>query len=224
MSSRRNFIKQISTLAISGFITTNAATRSFAKTVAKFGNDFKKKVIDIIESLRSEGSNVVKKVMNGKTYVFDPYTHYPYDGGISDEKTGYRIFFHVHRPNEYGHFHTFATDENGELTHLVLISMNEEGEPIALATVNRWVTDDKYVKADLLKKMLGGFQMDSKLFVERRVVEFVENIIKGNKETIHELFDERDKWITDYVNKNFREPFKDREFEILSERKIDILS
>jgi hypothetical protein len=224
MSSRRNFIKQISTLAVSGFITTNAAARSFAKTVAKFGNNFKKKVIDIIESLRSEGSNVVKKVMNGKTYVFDPYTHYPYDGGILDEKTGYRIFFHVHRPNEYGHFHTFATDENGELIHLVLISMNEEGEPIALATVNRWVTDDKFVKADVLKHLLDNFQFDSKLFVEQRVVEFVYNILNAYKDVIYNLFNERDNWITDYVNKNFREPFEDREFEILSERKIDILS
>lgn len=224
MTNRRNFIKQLSTLTVLGF----AATNTFAKTIIKFatkvGNDFKKKVIDIIESLKSEGSNVVKKVMNGKTYVFDPYTHYPYDGGISDEKTGYRIFFHAHRPNEYGHFHTFATDENGDLIHLVLISMNEQGQPIELATVNRWVTDDKYVKADVLKNFLNNFQMDSNLFVERRVVEFVENVIKGYKETIHELFDERDKWIKDYVNKNFNEPFEDRDFEILSESKIDINS
>lgn len=224
MTNRRNFIKQLSTLTVLGF----AATNTFAKTIIKFatkvGNDFKKKVIDIIESLKSEGSNVVKKVMNGKTYVFDPYTHYPYDGGISDEKTGYRIFFHAHRPNEYGHFHTFATDENGDLIHLVLISMNEQGQPIELATVNRWVTDDKYVKADVLKNFLNNFQMDSNLFVERRVVEFVENVIRGYSETIHELFDERDKWIKDYVNKNFNEPFEDRDFEILSESKIDINS
>ncbi len=222
MSSRRNFIKQISTLAVSGFITTNAGARSFAKTVAKFGNDFKKKVIDIIESLRSEGSNVVKKVMNGKTYVFDPYTHYPYEGGITDEKTGYRIFFHAHRPNEYGHFHTFATDENGDLVHLVLISMGEEGRPFALATVNRWVTDDKYVKADKLKYLLDNFQMDSNLFVERRVVEFVSYILNAYKDLIYDLFDERDNWIKDYVNKIFNEPFEDREFEILSERKINV--
>ena len=100
--------------------------------------------------------------------------------------------------------------------------MNEEGQPIELATVNRWVTDDKYVKADVLKYFLDNFQMDSNLFIERRVVEFVENVIKGYKETVYELFDERDKWIKDYVNINFNEPFEDREFEILSERKIDL--
>lgn len=224
MTSRRTFIKQISALAVLGFAATNTFAKTIVKTAVRFGNNFKKKVISIIESLRSEGSNVVKKVMNGKTYVFDPYTHYPYDGGITDEKTGYRIFFHAHRPNEYGHFHTFATDENGDLIHLVLISMNKEGEPIGLATVNRWVTDDKYVKADVLKKFLDGFQMNPNLFVERRVVEFVYNTLNAYKDTIYDLFDERDKWISDYVNKNFNEPFEDREFEVISERKIEIYS
>lgn len=224
MKTRRTFIKQITALAILSFATTNTLAKTVYKAAIKSANEFKKKVIDIIESLKSEGSNVVKKVMNGKTYVFDPYTHYPYDGGISDEKTGYRIFFHAHRPNEYGHFHTFATDEKGDLVHLVLISMDEEGKPLALATVNRWVTDDKYVKADVLKNFLDNFQMDSDLFVEQRVVEFVYNILNAYKDTIYDLFDERDKWITDYVNKNFNEPFEDREFEILSERKIELNS
>lgn len=222
MTTRRNFIKQISTLAVLSFAATNTFAATVVKTAVRIGNDFKKRVIDIIEGLRSEGSNVVKKVMNGKTYVFDPYTHYPYDGGITDEKTGYRIFFHAHRPNEYGHFHTFATDENGDLIHLVLISMDEEGSPIALATVNRWVTDDKYVKADVLKKLLDNFQMDSKLFVEQRVVEFVYNILNAYEDLIYDLFDERDEWIKKYVNKNFNEPFEDRDYEILSERKISL--
>jgi hypothetical protein len=224
MITRRNFIKQISTIAVLGLAAANTIAATVVKTAVRIGNDFKIRVIDIIESLRSEGSNVVKKVMNGKTYVFDPYTHYPYDGGITDEKTGYRIFFHAHRPNEYGHFHTFATDENGDLIHLALISMDEEGRPIALATVNRWVTDDKYVKADVLKNLLDNFQMDSKLFVEQRVVEFVYNILNAYKDVIYNLFDERDKWIMDYVNKNFSEPFEDRDFEILSERKISLFS
>lgn len=102
--------------------------------------------------------------------------------------------------------------------------MNEEGKPIVLATVNRWVTDDKYVKADVLKHHLDNFQLDSKLFVEQRVVEFVYNILNAYKDVIYNLINERDNWITDYVNKNFKEPFEDREFEILSERKIDLFT
>ena len=102
--------------------------------------------------------------------------------------------------------------------------MNEQGQPIELATVNRWVTDDKYVKADVLKYFSDNFHMDSNLFIERRVVEFVENVFKGHKETVYELLDEREKLIKDYVNKNFNEPFEDRDFELLSERKIDLIS
>lgn len=66
--------------------------------------------------------------------------------------------------------------------------------------------------------------MDSNLFVERRVVEFVYNILNAYKDVIYDLFNERDNWINNYVNKNFNEPFEDREFEILSERKIDLIS
>lgn len=75
-----------------------------------------------------------------------------------------------------------------------------------------------------MKKFLDNFQMDSNLFVERRVVEFVYNILNAYKDVIYDLFNERDNWINNYVNKNFNEPFEDREFEILSERKIDLIS
>ena len=39
---------------------------------------------------------------------------------------------------------------------------------------------------------------------------------------INQLYDERDWWIMNYVNKNYREPFEDRDYEILSEIKIDL--
>lgn len=221
---RRQFLKSAGIISLGLIASTKVKAASLIKHIAEAGNEFRERILVIIKELKAEGSNLVKKIMNGKKYKYDPYTHYPYDGGITDERTGYRIFFHAHRPNEYGHFHTFATDENGDLIHLVLISMNKEGEPIALATVNRWVTDDKYVKADLLKKFLDGFQINPDLFVEKRVVEFVYNLINAYKDAIYNLFDERDEWIKEYVNKNFNEPFEDRDFEILSEKKIDVFS
>ncbi|OGV04000.1 MAG: hypothetical protein A2330_01425 [Ignavibacteria bacterium RIFOXYB2_FULL_36_7] len=113
-------------------------------------------------------------------------------------------------------------DENGELVHLVLISMDEQGKPIVLATVNRWVTGDKYVKADVLKKLTKDFYVNPSLFTDQKVVEFVNDIFKAYSEEIFQLYYDRDKWIIEYVNKNFREPFEDREFEILSERKINL--
>jgi hypothetical protein len=160
--------------------------------------------------------------MSGKEYKFDSYFHYPQKGGIVDKKTGSRVFFHAHRENEYGHFHTFTEDDDGELVHLVLISMDEEGTPLALATVNRWVTGDKYVKADRLKELFARFTIDPELFEDHRLLTFINNIMTGYTEYIHKIFDERDEWIKNYAFTYTREPFEDYDHEILSEIEIDV--
>lgn len=219
---RREFVKTTG-LIIGGLFTVGKIKAdTILIKLSDYSNEFITKISKIIKSLKSEGSNLVKKIMNGKKYEYDPYTHYPYDGGIKDEKTGYQVFFHIHRENEYGHFHTFATDENGDLIHLVLISMNEEGKPIGLATVNRWVTGDKYVKADIIKYLAKDFYIEPNLYNDKRVIEFVNSIFKGYSEEINDLFDERDKWIRNYVNNNFREPFEDRKYEILSFKEVEL--
>jgi len=221
---RRYFLKTGSIIILGLITASQTKAAPFIIKAIEFKNEFKERIIAIISELKKEGSNLVKKIMDGRKYEYDPYTHYPIDGGIKDEITGYQLFFHIHRENEYGHFHTFATDENGELVHLILISMSEEGKPIGLATVNRWVTGDKYVKADVLKTLSTKFYIDPALFKDRRVVEFVNHIFRAYKEEIIKLYDERVKWIKNYVNNNYREPFEDREYEILSERKIDLFS
>ncbi len=219
---RRQFLQSAGIISFGLIASTKVKAVSLINRIAAASNEFKERIIAIIKELKAEGSNLVKKIMNGKKYEYDPYTHYPYDGGIKDEATGYQLFFHIHRPNEYGHFHTFATDEDGDLVHLVLISMDEQGKPTALATVNRWVTGDKYVKADVLKKLTTDFYVNPSLFPDSKVIEFINNIFKAYTDEIYQLYDEREVWIKDYVNKYFREPFEDREFEILSERKINV--
>ncbi len=157
--------------------------------------------------------------------MFDAYTHYPYDGGVIDENTNCRVFFHAHREDEYGHFHTFCEDENGDLVHIIMISMNEKGEPQMLSTVNTWVTGDKYVKADKLKKYLNNFYIDPNSYKkEKRLIQFVNNILSSYKDTCYELFEERDRWVKDYGFTNYREPFEDRQFEVLSYKKIDVFT
>ncbi len=220
--SRRQFIKTIGAVSFALFVPVKSFSSHLIEASLKFYQEALNKIIKIVNSLKKEGSNLVLKVMNGKEYIFDPYTHYPQDGGIKDHDTGCVIFFHAHRPDEYGHFHAFVTDENGELVHLVLISMNKQGEPLGLATVNRWVTGDRYVKADKLKEYLQKFKMNQYSFKEKRVVKFVEHIFSAYQETIFQLFDERDEWIKNYVNKFYREPFEDRDYEVLSSKKINI--
>ncbi len=219
---RRYFIKTSGLLFLSLLANSKNSTQSFIKNVSEQSNKFKGQIVSIIKDLKKDGSNLVKKVMNGKKYIFDPFTHYPYDGGIKDKTTGYQLFFHAHRKNEYGHFHTFATNDKGELIHLVLISMSKEGKPIGLATVNRWVTGDKYFKADILKSFADNWFVDPSLFKDKRVVEFINNIFKSYLSEIKSLLDERDKWIKEYANKYYREPFEDRDYEVLSYTEINL--
>jgi hypothetical protein len=110
-------------------------------------------------------------------------------------KTGSRVFFHAHLENEYGHFHTFIEDDDGELVHLVKISVDEKGSSLAPATVNRWVTRDKYVKSDRMKELLQPFTIDPELFEDQRVLIFTNNIMEGYTDYIHEIFDESGEWI-----------------------------
>ncbi len=221
-NSRRKFIKSLSLIVIAVSLPIKTSALNLFEKSAFLINKSLEKVIEIIDSLRKEKTNIVKKVMNGKPYKFDSYFHYPIKGGIVDDETKSRVFFHCHRENEFGHFHTFVEDENSELVHLVLISMDEEGNPIALATVNRWVTDDKYVKAEQLKILFEEFKINPKLFKDERLLLFIKNILEGYKIEIFELFDKRDEWIRNYALENYREPFEDREFEVLSSIKINL--
>jgi len=220
--NRRKFIKAGSLISF-GFLFLSKV--NYSKTLYDFidsVDDFKEKIIQLLIELKREGSSLVRKIMMGKEYVYDPYTHYPYDGGIKDENSGYQLFFHAHRPNEYGHFHTFAKDENGDLIHLILISMNEDGIPIVLATVNRWVTGDKFVKANTLNQYADKFFVNPELFEDNRVVKFINYIFKAYSKEINSLFEQRDEWISKYVMDNYREPFEDRDHEIISYIKINV--
>jgi len=219
---RRYFIKASGTVILTALVNSKLKAAALANKVIQQSSNFKERIISIVIELKAESTNLVKKIMDGKKYIYDPYTHYPYDGGIKDEQTGYQLFFHAHRKNEYGHFHTFATNEDGELVHLLLISMSEEGKPIGLATVNRWVTGDKYVKAVQLKNFAENWYVDPSLFKDKRVVDFINTVFKSYTDEIKVLFDERDEWIKRYADKYYREPFEDRDHEVLSYKELNL--
>lgn len=181
------------------------------------------RVREIIASYAQERTTLIRSVRNGRKYRRNPYRHYPWQGGIYDTTTGYRIFFHAHRRKEFGHFHTFAENADGDPIHLVMISMTPTGEPTMLATLNGWVTDDVNLPGEELKKYLVNFSMDRSLFTDPRIIEFITEILKGYQDTIFELFDERDAWVARYRAEHGEDldPFED-DTEVLSYRKIDV--
>ena len=221
-TDRRNFIKATLLLTATLFLPVKSAAVTIIEKASLIYNVYLQKVVDIINTLNKEDSSLVLKAMDGKDYVFDPYFHYPVQGGIVDEESRSRVFFHCHRENEYGHFHTFIEDDDGELVHLVLISMDERGTPLSISTVNTWVTGDKYVKAEKLKELLDKFTIDPNLFKDERLLEFINDILLAYKNEIHKLFVEREEWVRNYAFTYTREPFDDHEHEILSTIEIDV--
>ncbi len=217
---RRTFLKSF--ILFSGIASISSAKATEILVDVFDFSQWKNKLKLIFQSLKSEGSSLVKKVLDGKKYIRNPFVHYPFNPAIKDERTNCAFYFHAHRKNEYGHFHTFIYDNDGKPIHLVLISMDEKGKPVAIATVNRWVTGDKYVPAKILKEKLKDFFISPSLFKEPRLIEFVNSFLRVYKKEIFELFDERDKWIDNYAANFFREPFEDRRFEILSYKIISL--
>ena len=121
--------------------------------------------------LKKANSNIVWEILrqSEKFYQMD---HYP-KGDVYDPETHSQYYYHAHDPSvgtrqqEHGHFHIFLrrkgmpnaiqpldipkewedTNNSDDLSHLIAISMNKEGYPIRLFTVNRWVTGEKWYAA-----------------------------------------------------------------------------
>jgi hypothetical protein len=220
--TRRNFIKTLGLTAIVVLSPIKTFSTAVYASVRDFSKQALRKLVDLIDELKRESSNIVIKTLNGKKYRNDSSTHYPLEDSIEDEQTQCQVFFHAHRKNEYGHFHTFTKNSQGELVHLIMISMDKKGRPISLSTINQWVTGDVYVNSDDIKKLFLEFKMDHNLFPDKRIIEFIEHIFKGYENIIMELFEERDAFVNSYNSEYQTDPFEDYDWEVLSFRKIDI--
>lgn len=166
--------------------------------------------------LGSLGTHAGLVALDGKKRVLDPYRHYPSDNGVSDPITGHRFFFHAHRDQEFGHFHTFSKDQYGAPVHLVMISIDEQGQPIALSTVNQWVTGTRHIEANQMRPFIDAFSMSPSCYKQPDLVRFVTETIGSHTSEIETLFHERDAWLKQYRSKNTADPFKDKSHEILS--------
>ena len=138
---------------------------------------------DCMRVLAKSGGNLVGEVLrdNGEFYE---WSHYPPDD-VYDPESHAQYYFHAHPPEargdpDYGHFHTFLRPrgmpdgiapaqvpgfvmpegDNAALSHLIAISMTQEGLPERLFTTNRWVTGDVWYAAADVIAMLDRFVVD----------------------------------------------------------------
>ncbi|PKP84665.1 MAG: hypothetical protein CVT80_06855 [Alphaproteobacteria bacterium HGW-Alphaproteobacteria-2] len=190
--------------------------------------------------LRKGGLNVVGEVLKGNGQ-FVELNHYP-PGDVYDRDSHAQYYYHAHREDEHGHFHTFlrakgmplgaqpvpeaATKDwpkgSDALAHLVAISMEKKGYPIRLFTTNRWVTGETWYPAREIKRMLGLFAIDH-AYPSWPTNRWITAMIRLFRPQIEALVDARDVEMRAHA---LAEPevdlYEDRNFEVISEIEIDV--
>lgn len=146
-------------------------TRAELLRMAEAGRE----MLEIERVLAKTGDNVVGELLRGQETFYE-WDHYPV-GDVFDEESGSQYYYHAHAADErfdreHGHFHTFVRPKRPPgvggpqqareagaarrererpwrdlLCHLVAVSMNAEGKPFRLFTVNRWVTGESWYPA-----------------------------------------------------------------------------
>lgn len=131
--------------------------------------------------LDKAGINVVSELLKGQG-TFYQLNHYP-EQDVYDDESHCQYYYHNHRgvEGEHGHFHTFIRSPgipesikpmsglmqsepwpSGEnaLAHFVCISMDDEGLPIGLFAINRWVCAQTWYSAEDTIALLDRFYID----------------------------------------------------------------
>lgn len=201
--------------------------------------------IEIEESYRlleKASRNVVGQVLehHGTFYEFD---HFP-PGDVYDNETHSQYYYHAHRgeTGEHGHFHTFLrasgmpegiepSPYSGDterplgseaLTHLVAISMNKPGFPIALFTTNRWVTGETFYSAEDAIAMIDRFQIDH-VYPCLAVNKWIGAMLRLFRPQAEALLRQRDRTIATWEKSHPGvDVYEDRDLEITSIMRIDV--
>lgn len=130
-----------------------------------------KTVLECERVLKRGGINLVSEVLREQG-PFVEYEHYP-NNDVYDNESRSQYYFHSHRSEheEHGHFHTFirpvttgiaagSGESDGNIVHLVAISMDDYGWPIGLFATNLWVSGGLWRDAGETIQLLKQFNVD----------------------------------------------------------------
>lgn len=164
---------------------------------------------------------------------FVEFRHYP-KNDLVDLDSGYEMYFHAHSFNkdkkhlglECGHFHLFKRNHSAsdKFTHLIAITLNQQGLPIKLFTTNAWVTGEVMKNAEQLIPVLANFQIHVKgrMAPLARWVSGLVHIFHGE---ILDLLKVRDQQIQTMITKNgsSSKVLEDQSVHVLSESRVNLL-
>lgn len=226
----------------SGKILTMTQLSALPKTTLVTLANAGTQVRESMRVLEKAGLNLVGECLKGQADFYE-LNHYPEDD-VYDADSGSQYYFHTHRglKGEYGHFHTFLRAPgmtasmipvnntgsevwpSGEdvLSHLICISMNQNGEPVGLFTTNRWVTDETWYPADAVIKMLEVFAVDH-AFPNLAVNHWISAMFRLYQFEMAELLLERDRTVNKWrIAHPGQDVFEDRNLEVTSFITIDV--
>jgi len=199
-------------------------------------------VRDSCRALDKAGLNLVGECLKGQGEFYE-LSHYPADD-VYDADSKSQYYFHTHRglSGEYGHFHTFLRADGmpasfkpikntgkepwpsgaDALSHLICISMNQQGYPIGLFTTNRWVTGESWYEAEAVIQMLDSFAVDH-AHPNLAVNQWITAIFRLYRFEMVELIKLRDQKIKQWrAGHPKKDVFEDRKLEITSYKTIDV--
>jgi hypothetical protein len=185
------------------------------------------RLLDVMHALQRQRSQVQRQLI-GEVRAPELWRHYP-EHDVFDADTGYRYFYHSHpgprSAMEHGHFHLFARAPEAAhpcpaFTHLLAISMSPQGLPLRGFTTNRWVTDEHWQPATVLRRLVRRFALrrPRRLALVHRWLEAVVQLFRPQIDWLHARRDER--WLA----ARERRPhfFEDRRSSVLSECAFDL--
>ncbi|MCB1117077.1 MAG: hypothetical protein KDK50_00695 [Chlamydiia bacterium] len=111
------------------------------------------------------------------------------ESNIFDPTSGALYFYHSHRENEQGHFHTFLSDADQSVHHhLIALAIDASGKPVALFTTNDWVTGEEMLPHSKLIERIDNF-----VFLDDNATShYLQTLLKMLAPQVQELLKARD--------------------------------
>lgn len=194
------------------------------------------------DQLQKKNSNVVLELLpqGNQTIVYE-WEHYPNDSEVQDKINNTQYYYHTHpshdplRLLEHGHFHVFLrrnafsktavplltsekhrlNPEKDNLSHLIAIAMNNQGSPVALFTLNHWVTQGLWYCADDMINAFSSFVIKEESYPLTN--QWLSALIQLFQPQIIELLKKRDEiiqeWQIEHLDSN---AWTDKKLEVTS--------
>lgn len=183
-------------------------------------------LIALMQALADEGRTVLGELMGGRAQL-TAFAHLPADDA-HDAARGFRWYYHSHAgegrtPGEHGHFHLFRDQTEGErVTHLVAISVDARGWPLALFAPNAWVSDEAWAPAAPVLRWIQAFEVREPPALHR-VHAWLALVLRAFAPQLTHLLRARDARILALRRSARSAVLEDRRIAVLSRCSIDLL-